>query len=176
MRKGIIFVSASRCVACRRCAMACATAHSPFDDFFDLVRLGGTAAPRVVCIPVGASVVPVECGQCRDAPCIAACPAGALARADEDSPVLIRPGLCVGCRSCVVACPYGAIRVSAVTGEVLKCDLCIELTAGGGTPACVEACPTRCLTFAAAESQEADADRPQKPLAAGEGETIRDGD
>jgi carbon-monoxide dehydrogenase iron sulfur subunit len=176
MRKGIIFVSSHRCVGCKRCAMACATAHSPFDDFFDLVRFGGTGAPRVAYRPVGARVVPIECRHCEGAQCAVACPTGAIGRTDEGAPVLIRPELCVGCRSCMVACPYGAIRISALRGEIYKCDLCIERTGEGGIPACVEACPTHCLEFRTAESMEADADLTQELYLAKVRETVCKGD
>jgi carbon-monoxide dehydrogenase iron sulfur subunit len=162
MRKGIIFVNSARCVGCKRCSMACAVEHSPYDDFFDLVRNEGTSFSRVLYRPVGQRVIPIECRHCEGAQCAVACPTGAIARSDEGAPVVLNPDICVGCRSCIVACPYGAIRVAASTGEIYKCDFCIDRTSKGRKPACVEACPTKCLTFSTVEELEKDFNVPQE--------------
>ena len=134
--------------------MACAVAHSPYSDFFDLVAAEGSALTCVAYRPVGQRVIPLECRHCEGAACAVACPTGALGRLDESAPVILDAGLCVGCRSCIVACPYGAIRTARGTGEIYKCDFCIERTAAGKLPACVEACPTRCLTYETVEKLE----------------------
>lgn len=97
---------------------------------------------------------PVLCRQCEDKPCAAACPNQAIVSCD--GVVKVEQSRCIGCKSCVVACPYGAIRVAtrpvANSGglfrtqgqkaEALKCDLCAHRLAG---PACVEVCPTQAL-------------------------------
>ncbi len=154
MRKGIIFVASEKCVGCKRCAMACAVAHSPYDDYFELVRHEGFAASRVIYKRVGARVVPIECRHCEGAQCAVACPTGAIARSDEGAPVVLDPEICVGCKSCIVACPYGAVRVTAASGTIYKCDFCVDLTNEGKPPACVEACPTHCLTYSTVEKLE----------------------
>ena len=53
----------------------------------------------------------------------------------------VDPNVCVGCKVCTIACPFGTINYSADTGKVVKCDLC------GGNPQCAEACPTGAITY-----------------------------
>jgi Fe-S-cluster-containing dehydrogenase component len=91
--------------------------------------------------------VPTECRHCDAAACVAACPTGAVFKSDPHGPVVLNHKLCVGCGSCVVACPYGVIRQHYDTHEVYKCDLCAERLADDRIPACVEGCPTGCLSF-----------------------------
>lgn len=100
---------------------------------------------------------PILCHQCEDAPCAAACPTGALYHDDANQRIGIKPELCIGCRSCVSACPYGAIDVRThgdyrKVGDItiaatqhampIKCDRCVDRDNG---PACVEACPKDAL-------------------------------
>ena len=164
MRTGIIFVNSEKCVACKRCTIACAVAHSPYNDIVDMVMDGGTALSRVEFRPVGKRVVPIECRHCEGALCVVACPTGALGRSEEGAPVLLHDELCVGCKSCVVACPYGAIRTSAKTGQVYKCDGCIDRIQVGELPACVEACPVYCLTYETIENLEKKCNQPQEAV------------
>jgi len=89
-------------------------------------------------------VVPLQCRHCEDAPCVAVCPTGALHREDEEGPVLIDSELCVGCKMCVVVCPFGVITMSR-DKAIIKCDLCIDRLEQGQEPACVAACPTGAL-------------------------------
>lgn len=92
------------------------------------------------------------CHHCADAPCVASCPEGALYF--DEGRVAVKQERCIGCRSCVLACPYGAVDVvsqegaaklggltveSAPKAFLVKCDLCYDREGG---PACVEACPT----------------------------------
>lgn len=82
------------------------------------------------------------CRQCEDAPCANVCPEGAIRR--ENSVWRVDQRRCIGCKSCMVACPYGAMTVMRVEEGVqaLKCDLCSHRDEG---PACVAACPTQVL-------------------------------
>ena len=85
---------------------------------------------------------PQLCHQCEDAPCANVCPTGAIHRAA--GAWLVEQARCIGCKSCMVACPFGAMQVRVVEDRVqaLKCDLCAHREGG---PACVEACPTHAL-------------------------------
>jgi carbon-monoxide dehydrogenase iron sulfur subunit len=162
MRTGIIFVDSKKCLGCKRCYIACAMEDFGSNDIIEFMLSGETASSCVEYRPVGGRVVPIECRHCEGAPCAVACPTGAIGRTSEGAPVLLKPELCVGCRSCVVACPYGAIRISDRTGKIYKCTQCIERTQAGKEPACVEACPTHCLTYETSDSLEAALNVPQE--------------
>jgi carbon-monoxide dehydrogenase iron sulfur subunit len=98
----------------------------------------------------------MQCRHCEDAPCIAVCPTGAIYRHKADSPVLIEQARCIGCKYCIVVCPFGVIDVSSDDKAVIKCDLCIERTKAGKEPACVEACPTKALKLVSEKELTAD--------------------
>jgi carbon-monoxide dehydrogenase iron sulfur subunit len=145
--KGRVHVEIERCVACKRCVLACAVEHSASKDMLIAMTEEPAPRPRVKLVPVDGVTVPTECRHCDAAACVAACPTGAIFKDGAHGPVLMKPSRCVGCGSCVVACPYGVIRQRYDTQEVYKCDLCSERLAAGRTPACVDACPTGCLSF-----------------------------
>lgn len=89
--------------------------------------------------------VPIQCRHCEDAPCITVCPTAAIHRHQVNDPVLIDKERCIGCKFCLMVCPFGVIDVSRDGKAVVKCDLCIARTEAGQEPACVEACPTGAL-------------------------------
>ncbi len=91
-------------------------------------------------------MVPYTCTQCDDAWCMQACPVDAITVNAETGAKVVSEALCVGCKVCTIACPFGAINYNSATGKVVKCDLC------AGEPACVEACPTPALSFIDAET------------------------
>jgi carbon-monoxide dehydrogenase iron sulfur subunit len=92
-------------------------------------------------------VVPLQCRQCEDAPCMTVCPTKALHRVDNDSPVVIDADLCIGCKECVLACPFGVIRMDDWSHAIIKCDQCFERLERDELPACVESCPMGALAF-----------------------------
>jgi carbon-monoxide dehydrogenase iron sulfur subunit len=79
------------------------------------------------------------------------CPTRALHRADPNSPVVIDHDRCIGCRWCVLACPFGVISLDQDGRTVIKCDQCFERVERGEMPACVSACPTGGLQFKSLE-------------------------
>jgi len=91
--------------------------------------------------------VPLQCRQCENAPCVEICPTNALHRDDLESPVVVDHDLCIGCNWCVLACPFGVIRIDSAQGAVIKCDQCAQRVERGESPACVSACPTGALAF-----------------------------
>jgi Fe-S-cluster-containing dehydrogenase component len=66
---------------------------------------------------------------------------------EEDGIVVVAPELCVGCKTCISACPWGAPQWNPETGKAVKCDYCHDRLASGAKPACVTVCPTQCLHF-----------------------------
>ena len=96
---------------------------------------------------LGNTTVPNACRQCEAAACMMVCPSGAIDRKNAKDPVVINQKACIGCRSCVVVCPYGVPEINQLRSIIVKCDLCIERLDAGQVPACVEACIPGALRF-----------------------------
>ena len=96
---------------------------------------------------------PKSCLHCEDAACVTVCPTGASYKRAEDGIVLVNESLCIGCKLCSWACPYGAREFDADEGVMKKCTLCIDriynenLVPEERQPACVMVCPTKARFF-----------------------------
>jgi anaerobic dimethyl sulfoxide reductase subunit B (iron-sulfur subunit) len=141
------------CVACKTCVVACKDKNDlPLGEKYRRIYdyAGGTwdVNESGACVQNGtfAYSVSIACNHCAAPACIAVCPVDAIVKR-EDGIVSIDAETCIGCGSCVTACPYGAPYVSQATGVAHKCDLCKDLIDNGEAPACVEACPMRCLNY-----------------------------
>ncbi|HEY6430688.1 MAG TPA: 4Fe-4S dicluster domain-containing protein [Acetobacteraceae bacterium] len=86
------------------------------------------------------------CKHCHNAPCLEACPTGALFRTEFDT-VVVQQDICNGCGYCQPACPFGVIDISMNDGKAHKCTLCYDRLKGGLEPACAKACPTDSIQF-----------------------------
>ena len=146
MNKAIV-VNIGKCMACKSCELACALVHSKSKVFEEAVMETPLPKSMVIVEPAGESGVPMQCRHCEDAPCVSVCPTAAIHRHEANSPVLIEKDKCIGCRDCLMVCPFGAIDISRDGKAVVKCDLCIERTKAGDNPACVESCPTGALKY-----------------------------
>jgi Fe-S-cluster-containing dehydrogenase component len=130
-----ILVNEDVCSGCRACEVACVAWH---DRRFGIA----TARMRVTKIePLGVDH-PHVCRLCQRAPCMVACPSGALYKDEITGAVLLRPDDCIGCSACVDTCPFGTAALHPETGLALICDLC------GGDPACVKRCATGAIVYA----------------------------
>lgn len=129
-----LVVNQEKCIACRRCELACA-----------LKKVGefNPAAARLsVAVFLEDDVyLPIVCQQCDEPFCMEICPAGAIYRDATTEAVKINPDRCVGCRMCIMACPFGGVDYSVAEQQVVKCDLC------DGEPECVLFCPTQALEY-----------------------------
>ncbi len=143
-----IFVKTQICTGCRSCQLACAIEHSETKNLFAalLESPGPKSRVHVEWLDSG-DKVPVLCRHCEDAPCVNACIAGAITRADSGA-VITEKDKCIGCWTCVMVCPYGVIGREKPTGKAYRCDRCPDLD----TPACVSACPTAALSFETIET------------------------
>jgi anaerobic carbon-monoxide dehydrogenase iron sulfur subunit len=143
-----IFVNPERCVACRTCEIACAVNRSSLSRKLpEAIYEAVPPLPRVRVEP-GATEkgFPVQCRHCDEAPCLDACPAGALYR-DEEGLVGVRDERCVGCWMCVMVCPFGAPQPFRSYRKIIKCDRC----KGMESTYCVESCPTGAMILVDSE-------------------------
>lgn len=143
-----IIVNEDRCLGCLSCTIACAMAHSDAATLVEALGAEVRPQPRVHVEPAGKYGIPLQCRHCEDAPCLAACPTGAIYRGpNSETPVLMDRERCIGCKICMLICPFGVIDISRDGRAMIKCDLCIDRTEAGEEPACVAACPTKALRF-----------------------------
>jgi len=138
------YLDVARCTGCFACAVACM-------DQNDLgVCDEPTARRQVFAVEKGAfpdarlRYVSLACMHCEDAPCLLACPTGAIHREAATRVVAVNGELCIGCHSCSMACPFGVPRFGG-DGAMQKCDLCSERLKADLEPACVRVCPTGAL-------------------------------
>lgn len=140
-----IFCDVTKCIACRTCELACAVEHSTTKDLF--LAMLERPRPRkrafVHFIERGVSHS-MACQHCEDAPCIEACMSSCISKDRLTGKVDIDRSRCVACWMCIMACPFGVIsRESSDKKKCVKCDLCPDRP----SPACVDACPTRTLSY-----------------------------
>ncbi len=134
MDRKILTIDSEKCTGCRNCELVCSVRHF------------GVSNPSLSRIQVVkwehmGVYIPMSCQQCEDAPCLEVCPKDAIRRDDQLDSVAVDQDLCIGCKMCVAACPFGAMRWSSRGGRVFKCDLC------DGDPQCVRFCYTRAVDY-----------------------------
>ncbi len=161
-----VLVDTTKCIGCRKCEYACARANRPagadvkeFNDMsvFDAPR---RMTPESLTIvnrydnpqnPERPVFVKFQCMHCLKPCCVSACIVGALHRETNGS-VSYDAGKCIGCRYCMLACPFEVPSYeyeNIYTPAVRKCTFCYDtLQARGEAPACAQMCPTNCFTFA----------------------------
>ena len=138
-----IFIKEEVCIGCNLCEVFCRLAHARTDDVVKELKNKTTPVSRVtveVRKPVSFSV---RCQQCDDAPCVSACLTGALQKDKETGTIVHDEEKCIGCWTCILACPLGAIMPDKTNRKAVKCDLC----RGKDTPACVTNCPNEALSY-----------------------------
>lgn len=135
MEKALV-IHPERCTGCHSCEMACSLLHDG-ECNLNLSRIG------IMKTNGGGTNenIPVVCQQCRDALCADVCVMGAISRQAETGALKVNEDLCVGCKTCVIACPLGGVLYHYIKGCAMKCDLC------GGDPECVKSCIYGALDF-----------------------------
>jgi len=152
-----VLVDTTRCIGCRACEVACSVEHG--NDVPDVEHDGALAELRDTSerqwtvvnrfeTERGEMFVKKQCMHCWQPACTAACLTNAMYKTRE-GPVIWRSGKCMGCRYCMVSCPFDIpkFEYDAWNPKISKCTMCAERLALGQKPACVEACPTDALMF-----------------------------
>ncbi len=152
-----VLVDTTRCIGCRNCEMACAEANNmPLPDLddetiFDEKRLTSETSYTVVNrykTEDEEIFVKTQCMHCNQPGCVSACLVSAMHKTEE-GPVIWETN-CIGCRYCMVACPFDIpkFEYNSPVPKIQKCTFCWEnAVKKGGIPACVEACPSEALVF-----------------------------
>jgi len=134
----VLLVDPEKCVGCRQCALACS--FSKEGEFsLSKARIGTIWLPKI-----GINV-PMICMHCQEPLCREVCPMGAVYKNEETGAILLNPDLCIGCKMCIMACPFGAISIDRRTKRIIKCDLC------DGDPECVKHCVYGALIYVGPE-------------------------
>ncbi|MCR4771074.1 MAG: 4Fe-4S binding protein [Oscillospiraceae bacterium] len=136
-----IYVNEEWCLGCHLCEYNCAFANSGLSDMA-LALKGKPIFPRIRVEDGEKISYAVSCRHCTDPICVKSCIAGALSK-DGDT-VRIDGNRCVGCFTCVLVCPYGALAPGE-NGVMRKCELCLDNACG--EPACVKGCPNRAIVY-----------------------------
>jgi Fe-S-cluster-containing dehydrogenase component len=163
-----VLVDTTLCIGCRKCEEACNRRNSlprtaePFSDrealrnfrrptesaYTVVNQFPGSPSPDQAGLPM--TFVKVQCMHCLIPSCVSACIVGALTKA-PDGAVVYNPTICIGCRYCMVACPFEIPAYeydTPLTPRVRKCQFCADRAKGtGANPACAAACPTESLVF-----------------------------
>ena len=130
----VLYIDHDKCTGCRLCELVCAVSH-------DGISNPARSRIRVMKWEAEGLYVPMTCQQCQDAPCLNVCPVKAISRDEELGRVKVDYDICIGCRSCVSVCPFGAMKFNSVDRRVLKCDVC------DGDPQCVRFCDVKAVDF-----------------------------
>jgi len=159
-----VLVDTTVCIGCRRCEYACKEAHNlpagnieEYDDrnVFKKMRRPDSKTLTVVneyhCKDEKSKPInlKVQCMHCDHPACVSACIVGAFSK-QENGSVIWDNSLCIGCRYCIVACPFQIPAFEyekAIEPEIRKCDFCWDRTKEGLLPACVNICPVEALTY-----------------------------
>jgi carbon-monoxide dehydrogenase iron sulfur subunit len=130
----ILMINHEKCTGCRLCELVCSVTHE---------GVSNPSRSRINIIKWEAEglYIPMSCQQCEDAPCMTICPVKAISRDQELDYVKIDYDVCIGCRSCVAVCPFGAMGFNVKDKKVFKCDLC------EGDPQCVRFCEVKAVEY-----------------------------
>jgi len=150
--KKIITIDPKNCMGCWNCLLGCAWVHSKSEKMVDIFH-DPNIEWRLSIEEVGDIIVPLHCQHCDDAPCSKVCPTGALKKQKEgeEDIILYDESLCIGCKMCLQACPFGMIKLKVDGCGIVKCDLCIDRLKEGLEPACVSVCITDAIKFEPAD-------------------------
>ena len=137
-----VYVKEEWCLGCHLCEYNCAYANSGVKNMVKALK-DKEIHPRIRVEESGKITYAVSCRHCEDPLCTKGCISGALHK--ENGVVVIDENKCVGCFTCVLLCPYGAVMPSPQGTAAQKCELCLNNSFG--EPSCVKGCPNRAIVY-----------------------------
>jgi formate dehydrogenase iron-sulfur subunit len=167
LRHLAILTDVTRCTGCEECVAACQKANDlpPEKPWRWVKRIDDLSSARWTTIRAvpkddGTRYVRRQCRHCLDPECVSVCIVGALKKTPA-GPVVYNRDICIGCRYCLIACPWEIPRYSweDTVPYVQKCDFCSDRVTNGKEPACVEACPAEATIFGERDRLLAEAHR-----------------
>ncbi|HUU87684.1 MAG TPA: 4Fe-4S dicluster domain-containing protein [Candidatus Glassbacteria bacterium] len=132
------------CMGCGLCEVYCIVSHSKTKDIIKAYNREQPRPTSRVNLEIHKPVsFAIQCRHCEDPPCVTACLSGAMTKDEKSSLVVHDSERCIGCWTCIMVCPYGAIKMDSSGKAVSKCDLCSD----SNEPACVSNCPNNALIY-----------------------------
>jgi anaerobic carbon-monoxide dehydrogenase iron sulfur subunit len=152
--KSVIY-SRERCLSCHSCELACAVEHSVSKSLMTALNEPVKSVSRIFIENNNHSPfsLPLKCSHCNPAPCVSACPSGAIKRDNYSETIQIDNARCIGCRNCLLNCPFGVLTFKpdncnhSLKIIPIKCNECIHKSGNDSIPSCVEACKTSALQY-----------------------------
>ncbi len=151
---GILYDS-TLCIGCQSCEFACAEQYElPYPtEMPEAGIIKKTSDKQRVMMNIyntskGEQYMRMSCNHCNSPACASACLTKAMLKTDE-GPVIWREDKCMGCRSCMISCPFDIpkFEFDSPNPKIQKCRMCYELIQEGEKPACVDVCPAEALLF-----------------------------
>jgi carbon-monoxide dehydrogenase iron sulfur subunit len=139
-----IYIKEEVCIGCHLCGVYCQVEHSQSKDLIKAFKRESPQPLARLSFEVKDCVsFSLQCRQCAEPPCVYACLTGALKRDPDSGIVTLDEEKCIGCWTCLLACPFGAIMQDTERGRIAKCDFCPEHP----VPVCVANCPNEALVY-----------------------------
>ncbi len=146
-----LFQDRKKCIGCHSCEVQCES-NKALPSGAGLCRIVPDGLHVIDGLPRESHVL-MSCFHCETPWCVAACPAGAMKKRPRDGIVYVDPLLCIGCKNCIAACPWGSVQWDPERRQAIKCDFCKDRIDQGLKPACVTVCPSHCLEFGMTEEK-----------------------
>lgn len=145
-----VYINEEACMGCHLCEVYCQLQHSQHDDLIKAFkRESPQPLPRLQVQEKKPVSFAIQCRHCAEPHCAYACLTGALHRNSNSGAVTVDAEKCIGCWTCILACPFGVIRQDINRGKISKCDLC----QGKDMPVCVANCPNEALIYAETQDE-----------------------